>query len=351
MSNLATRYMGLELKNPLVVASCGLTKTVQGVKQAAEAGAGAIVLKSLFEEQIDAETNELVRQSEHSGHTESYDYLNRFGQTFGPQEYLQLVNDAKAVVSVPIIASVNCVTAEHWIEYASKLAAAGADGLELNIGFLPNDPAMSGAVVEQRYLNILSAVRAEVTLPVALKIGPYFSSLAHLANQLGNDRLSGPPFTVGWCGTGENDKEVTWQGADALVLFNRFYHFDIDVDKLELLGGNPYSTSEELHVSLRWISLLAGRVTCDLAANTGVHDGHDMIKQLLAGASVVQVCSTLYRNGLNQIGLILDQLQEWMQAHGFENPAEFRGQLSQLRSKDPLHYERVQYIKALVGIE
>ncbi len=351
MSNLSTSYMGLELKNPLVVSSCGLTKTVQGVQQAAEAGAGAIVLKSLFEEQIDAELGELARQSQHSGHTETYDYLHGFGRNFGPREYLQLVSDAKAAVSVPIIASVNCVTAERWTEYAAKLAAAGADGLELNIGFLPNDPTISGVDVEERYLSILSAVRAQVTLPVALKIGPYFSSLAHLAKQLGNDRMTGPHFTVGWCGPGENDKNVTWQGADALVLFNRFYRFDIDVDKRQLTGGNPYSTSEELHVSLRWISLLAGRVACDLAATTGVHDGRDMIKQLLAGATVVQVCSTLYRNGLSQIGLILDQLQEWMQVHGFDSLADFRGQLSQVRSEDPGDYERMQYIKALVGIE
>ncbi len=351
MSNLSTRYMGLELKNPLVVSSCGLTKTVQGVQQAAEAGAGAIVLKSLFEEQINAELDELTQQSQHSGHTETYDYLQGFGRSFGPREYLQLVSDAKAAVSVPIVASINCVTAERWTEYAAKLAAAGADGLELNIGFLPNDSAISGVVIEERYLKILSAVRNEVTLPVALKIGPYFSSLAHLAKQLGNDRMNGPTFTVGWCGPGENDKDVTWKGADALVLFNRFYRFDIDVDKRRPSGGNPYSTSEELHVSLRWISLLAGRVACDLAATTGVHDGRDMIKQLLAGASVVQVCSTLYRNGLGQIGLILDQLEEWMQVHGYESTEDFRGQLSQVRSDDPGDYERLQYIKALVGIE
>jgi dihydroorotate dehydrogenase (fumarate) len=351
MSNLSTRYMGLELKNPLVVSSCGLTKTVQGIQQAAEAGAGAIVLKSLFEEQINAELDELAQESQHSGHTETYDYLQGFGRAFGPNEYLKLVSDAKAAVSVPIIASVNCVTAERWTEYAGKLAAAGADGLELNIGFLPNDSAISGVVVEERYLEILSAVRNEVTLPIALKIGPYFSSLGHLAKQLGNDRMKGPPFTVGWCGPGESDKKVSWKGADALVLFNRFYRFDIDVDKRRLSGGNPYSTSEELHVSLRWISLLAGRVACDLAATTGVHDGHDMIKQLLAGATVVQVCSTLYRNGLSQIELILDQLEEWMQRHGFESTADFRGQLSQVRSDDPGDYERLQYIKALVGIE
>lgn len=351
MIDLTTRYMGIELKNPLVVSSCGLTKTVQGVHQAAEAGAGAIVLKSLFEEQITAEVQELVDQSQHSGHTEAYDYLHSFGRTFGPNEYLQLVRDAKKAVSVPVIASVNCITAERWTEYAAKLADAGADGLELNVGFLPNDPSLNGTEVDERYTQILAAVHAAVELPVALKIGPYFSSLSHMAEKLGNDRMAGPPFTVGWCGPGDNAKEVTRRGADALVLFNRFYRFDIDIDTLQLASGNPYSTSEELYIPLRWISLLAGKLQCDLAATTGVHEGKDLIKLILAGATVVQVCSTLYRNGLGQISLILNYLQDWMQAHGFARIDDFRGELSYVRSDNPSAYERVQYIKALVGIE
>ena len=351
MTKLASTYMGLDLENPLVVASCGLTSTVQGVRQAAEAGAGAIVLKSLFEEQIEAEIDELTRHSQPSGHTEAYDYLQGFGWSLGPRDYLKFVGDAKAAVSVPVIASVNCVTAARWTEYAGELAAAGADGLELNIGFLPNDPDLDCVAVEQRYLNILAAVQDKVKIPVALKIGPYFSSLANFASRIGHDRMAGPPFTVGWCGPGENSSEVVWQKVDALVLFNRFYRFDIDIDKRQVSGGNPYSTSEELHVPLRWISLLAGRVGCDLAAATGVHDGRDMVKQILAGASVVQVCSTLYRNGINQIGVILDQLQEWMNLHGYESPADFRGQLSQINSSDPEDFERLQYIRALVGVE
>jgi dihydroorotate dehydrogenase (fumarate) len=351
MKNLASEYMGLELKNPLVVASCGLTKTLHGVQQAAEAGAGAIVLKSLFEEQISADIDELTHQSQHSGHTEAYDYLQGFGQALGPKNYLDLVSDAKATVSVPIIASVNCVTADRWTDYAAKLEDAGADALELNIGFLPNDPSISSVDVEERYFKILSAVRDKVKIPIAIKIGPYISSFSHFAEKIGNDRLAGPPFTVGWCGPGETENNIAWKAADALVLFNRFYRFDIDIEKRQIFGGNPYSTSEELHVSLRWISLLAGRVTCNLAATTGVHDGRDMIKQLLAGASVVQVCSTLYRNGLGQIGLILDQLEKWMNTYGFDNPADFRGQLSQINSQEPETYERLQYIKGLVGIE
>jgi dihydroorotate dehydrogenase (fumarate) len=351
MSELTTVYMGLELSNPLVVGSCGLTKTVQGVKQAADAGAGAIVLKSLFEEQINAEVEELAAESRHADHTEAYDYLHGFAQAFGPSEYLRLVSEAKKSVSVPVFASINCVTADRWTEYATKLADAGADGLELNIGFLPNDPALSGAAVEERYIEILSAVRRVVDLPVALKIGPYFSSLAHLIENLGKDRVQAPPFTVGWCGPGDVNQEVSWKAADALVLFNRFYRFNIDVDSMQLTGGNPYSSSEELHIPLRWISLLAGRIDSDLAATTGVHDGRDAIKQLLAGATVVQLCSTLYRNGLGQIGLILDQLEDWMQTHNFERLDDFRGSLSYARSETPSAYERVQYIKALVGIE
>jgi dihydroorotate dehydrogenase (fumarate) len=351
MKDLTTRYMGLELKNPLVVSSCGLTKTVHGIIECAQAGAGAIVLKSLFEEQISAEVAELTHYAENTGHTEAFEYLQGYGRAIGPREYLQLVRDARQAVAVPIIASVNCVTDERWAEYARQLAAAGADGLEINIGFLPDTKGLSSQAVDERYERILYAVRNQVDLPVALKVGPYISSFAHLADRLGNDRVAGPPFTVGWCGPGESKKQTIWRGADALVLFNRFYRFDIDVDTLQLAGGNPYSTSEELHLPLHWISLLAGRVNCDLAATTGVHDGRDVVKQLLAGATVVQLCSTLYRNGLGQIGLILDQLQEWMATHGYERLEDFRGRLSQARSEHPEDHERLHYIKALVGIE
>lgn len=351
MIDLTTNYMGLELKNPLVVASCGLTKNLQGVKKCVEAGAGAIVLKSMFEEQIKAEVAELTQHVDSVGHTESFEYLHGYGEALGPREYLQLVREAKRSVDVPIIASINCVSDQRWADYARQLSAAGADGLEINIGFLPKLAELTSSEVEQRYEEILYAVRNQVDLPVALKVGPFISSFANLAARLGNDRMEGQPFTVGWCGPGESDKNVTWRGADALVLFNRFYRFDIDVDTLQLTNGNPYSTVEELHIPLRWISLLAGRVKCDLAATTGIYDGRDVAKQLLAGASVVQVCSTLYRNGLGQIGLILDQLREWMQEHDFERLGDFRGRLSQARSDQPEAYGRLQYIKALVGIE
>lgn len=348
MTDLKTSYMGLELKNPLIVSSCGLTKTLQGVQKSAESGAGAIVLKSLFEEQLVAETSALIRE-DNTGHSEAFEYLQGYGKALGPKEYLQLVRDAKKSVNVPVIASINCVSTELWAEYAHKLASAGADALEVNVGFLPNNPHLTGEVVETRYEQILSAVRSKIDIPVALKVGPYFSSFAHLAARLGNNRMEGPSFTVGWCGSADHEKKVTWRGADALVLFNRFYRFDIDVDSMTLAGGNPYSTSEELHVPLHWISLLAGRVNCDLAATTGVHNGEDAIKQLLAGATVVQLCSTLYRNGFGQVSHILDDISTWMKAKGFSRLDDFRGRLSQGHSERPEDYERVQYVKALVG--
>lgn len=350
MPDLRTEYMGLELKNPLVVASCGLTKNLPGIKKCAEAGAGAIVLKSLFEEQIAADVAALTDYVDHAEHTEGYEYLQGYGEALGPQDYLQLVREAKRAVDTPIIASVNCVKEERWAEYAKKLESAGADALEINISFQPRHAQLNSAAVDERYERILAAVRSHVQLPVALKVGPYISSFAHLAERLGNDRQTGT-FSVGWCGPGENEKDIAWRGADALVLFNRFYNFDIDIDTLQVAAGNRYSSSDEIHLSLRWISLLAGRVNCDLAATTGIHDGRDVAKQLLAGADVTQLCSTLYRNGLGQIGTILKQLIDWMQSHGFERLEDFRGNLSQARSQEPHHHERLQYIKALVGIE
>ena len=346
MVDLTTRYMGLELKNPLVVSSCGLTKTVQGVKKAAEAGAGAIILKSLFEEQIAAEVTELTGYAADAGHTEAFEYLQGYGQALGPREYLKLVSDAKQAVAVPIIASVNCVSDRRWAEYARQLAAAGADCLEINVGFLPNRASLTGTEVDERYEQILEAVREQIDLPIALKVGPYISSFAHLAARLGNDQVlkAGSRLTA-------EELPAKHRRADALVLFNRFYRFDIDVNKLQLTGGNPYSTSVELHLPLRWIALLAGRVDCDLAATTGVHDGHDLVKQLLAGATVVQVCSTLYRNGIGQICRMLQQLEEWMQVRGFSRLDDFRGRLSQAHSDKPEDFERLQYIKALVGID
>ncbi len=351
MVDLSTTYMGLKLANPIVVASCSLSGTLEGVKRCAAAGAGAIVLKSLFEEQVVAETGALTQYADYANHGEAMEYLQGYGMELGPREYLQLVSDAKKAVDVPIIPSLNCFSNERWADYGKKLQQAGADAIELNIGFMPNDLRQDGAAVEQRYYRILHEVKSQVSIPVALKIGPYLSSLANMADRLTRDRVEAPDFTVGWCGPSASSGRVVWSGADALVLFNRFYQFDIDVDNLGLVAGNPYSSQAEIHQALRWVSLLAGRIDADLAATTGIHDGRDIVKQLLAGAKVVQPCSTFYKKGLGQIGAMLQELQDWMAEHGFNKIDAFRGRLSQARSSRPESFERMQYIKLFVGIE
>ncbi len=327
MSILSTEYMGLTLKNPLVVASCSLTKKRDGVKKCAEAGAGAIVLKSLFEEQIDFEIKDMEKHLMPYWHPEALDYVQQMGMSFGPNEYLKLIEETKKAVPVPIIASLNCISPKWWITYAKQIVEAGADALELNIAIMPSDPNRTGTEIEDIYVKIVNEVKPHISIPFAVKIGPYFSSLAHLANRLSRE------------------------GAAALVLFNRFYQPNIDTENLILAPGYNFSSPEDMGLSLRWIALLSGSIGCDLAASTGIHDGEGVIKQLLAGATVAQLCSTLYLNGLQQIGKILDELSTWMENKGFQSIKEFHGKLSQSESDKPELYERVQYIKALVGIE
>ncbi len=351
MIDLSTTYMGLALRNPLVVASSSLTGNLEGVKQAATAGAGAIVLKSLFEEQIAAETAALGKHADYAGHTEAAEYLQGYGMALGPQEYLQLVKDSTQAVDVPVIASINCFSHNNWSDYAKKIESSGASAIELNIGLLPTNTGQQGRAIEQRYYQILHEVKSQVKIPIALKVGPYFSSFAEIAKHLGHDRAEAPAFTVGWCGPGETTGNIVWRKADALVLFNRYYQLDIDIDNLELVGGNPLSTPADINNSLRWISLLYNRIESDLAASTGIHSGRDAIKQLLAGATITQVCSTLMTNGFDQIGRILQEIEKWMQTQGFDSIGEFRGRLSQAKSEHPEDYERLQYIKLFVGLE
>ena len=352
MTDISTTYMGLELANPIVVASSSLTGHLDGVRKCAEAGAGAIVLKSLFEEQITAETAALSQHADdYSGYGEAYDYLQGYGMELGPQQYLQLVADAKAAVAVPIIASLNCASSERWADYATKLESAGADAIELNVSIMPTRSKQLGPDIVDSYLRILHQVKQRVNIPVAMKVGPYFTSFANFVDRLTHDRVEAPAYSVGWFGKDKTAGKVTWKGADALVLFNRFYKLDIDIDNLQLVHGQPYSTPMEISYSLRWLSLLAGKAGCDLAGNTGIHDGRDAVKALLAGAKVVQVCSTLFVNGLEQIEVMQDQLKEWMDEHGYTRLCDFRGLLSQSRSSTPEDYERLQYIKLFVGLE
>ena len=327
MPDLSVTYMGLKLRNPVIVSSSSLTGSLPKLKRCEEAGAGAVVLKSLFEEQIEAQTAIMEKEAGPPTHTEAADYMRQVGLRLNQDEYLKLVKEAKAGLSIPVIASLNCVSPGWWVSYASKLAKAGADALELNIALLASDYDRSAADIEATYLKILTEVRTRVKLPVAVKLGPWFTSLPQTALALRR------------------------AGASALVLFNRFYQLDFDIERLALTPGYHLSSPDEIHLPLRWIAILSSQVGCDLSAATGVHDGAGLVKQLLAGAKAAQVCSVLFLKGMDRIRVMLEELEAWMQRHGFSSIEEFRGKMSQEASADPQLYERLQYIKVYVGLE
>jgi dihydroorotate dehydrogenase (fumarate) len=326
MTDLSVTYMGLKLRNPLIVASSSLTGTAAKLKRCEEAGAGAVVLKSLFEEQIEVQTAKLEREGDYA-HPEAADYLRQFGLRLNQDQYLKLVSEAKSSLSIPVIASLNGVSPGGWTGYAAKLAKAGADAIELNIALLASNLEHGAAEIEGTYLKIVQRVCQQVKLPVAVKLGPYFTSLPQTALALRR------------------------AGASALVLFNRFYQLDFDIEKLSLAPGYHLSSPDEIHQSLRWIALLSAELGCDLAASTGVHDGAGVVKQLLAGAKAVQLCSTLFLKGMGRLQECLKELEGWMQRHDFEAIEDFRGKMSQEASADPQLYERLQYIKVYVGLE
>jgi dihydroorotate dehydrogenase (fumarate) len=327
MAELSTEYMGLHLDNPLIVASSSLTKSAEGVRKCADAGAGAVVLKSLFEEQLAVKAKDMEEHIWLYGHTEAFEYVSKMAMPLGPRSYLKLIEEAKTGVSIPVIASLNCITPKWWVDFAKQIEAAGADALELNISVMPSDPARTSEEIERIYVDIVESLRGGVRIPIAVKIGPYFTSVARMAGEFAN------------------------RGVAALVLFNRFYQIDIDTDKIDMAPGVRFSSPDEISLPLRWIALLAGSLDCDLAASTGVHDGEGFVKQLLAGATAVQVCSALYEKGIEHIGSILKDVETWMQEHSFEKVEDFRGKLSRQVTERPELYERLQYIKLFVGIE
>ena len=327
MANLSVKYMGLELRNPVMVGSSGLTASVEKVKECAAAGAGAVVLKSIFEEQILSEVAGIKAASGSSyWHPEAEQYIRDYGRHHAAEAYVDLIKAAKDAVDIPVIASVHCVSAGAWTEFAHKVELAGADGLELNVFVLPSDPKRDGRQNEQVYFDVVDAVKSASTLPLALKIGSAFSSLSRTAVELSRTTL------------------------DALVLFNRFYRFDFDIEDLKLVPASYLSSPDEMARPLRWISILSGRVECDLAATTGVHDGKGVVKQLLAGAAAVQVCSVLYKNGIGHVESVLAEVTDWMGRHGYSSIGDFKGKMSQDASEDPAAYERVQFMKGTGGV-
>jgi len=328
MANLATTYMGLNIKSPLVIGSSGLTNSVENIELFANLGAGAVVLKSLFEEQIMHEASFAMNQDTSiNSYPEAEDYIRNYTKQNSIQQYLELIKGAKQKVDIPIIASINCSSASEWTSFAKSIEAAGADGLELNIFIMPSDPNRSGAENEQVYFDIINKVKQETKLPISVKLSYHFSSLANTL------------------------EKISWSGIESLTLFNRFFSPDIDINKMEIKPSFVFSKAEDLGVSLRWVALLSNRLRCELSASTGVHNGEAVIKQLLAGAQTVQIASILYKNGINSVEGILETVNNWMDEKGFADISAYRGKLSVEKNTNPGAYERVQFMKHFAGIE
>ncbi len=325
--DLSTLYLGLKLKNPLLVGAGPLTSTVDGVRQCAAAGAGAVVLKSLFEEELQRAT-EGVRQAmfdQATSHAEVYEYLEaNVEMQHASRDYLQLIKECKAAVAIPVIASVNCSSPQFWSEFSAQVQVAGADALELNIAIYPDDPGRSAAEIEDEYVDTIKLARQAVSLPLAVKLGPFFTNLPNLLRRLAA------------------------AGADGFVLFNRFYPPSVDLDQMAVVAGSKLSTPLDLAGPLRAVGLCEGRVPGDFAANSGIHDGADLVKVLLAGATVAQVVTTLLKNRREQLGVMLAFLEGWMQQHNYATIGEFQGRLAQVRNPEANFFSRRQYT-ALYG--
>jgi len=328
MADLATKYMGIDLKSPFVVGACSLSKHVDSIKKAEELGAGALVMKSLFEEQIQLEQAELEEalQVGAGAFPEALSHLPAIEHA-GPKEHLYWVEQARKAVEMPLIASLNAVQPGSWVDWAKQLEEAGANGLELNLFSLGAQPDQSAADIEKRMLEIVQAVLDRVSIPVSAKLSPSFTSLAHFAQQLDQ------------------------RGVKALVLFNRFFQPDINAAQASLIQRPKLSRPEDALLPLRWIGLLSGRVKADLIANSGIHDADAAVKMLLAGAQAVQVVSALYIQKLDYLKRFNDGLARWMDEHDHASIEAFRGKLSQGKLADPAAYERAQYIKLLLGFD
>jgi dihydroorotate dehydrogenase (fumarate) len=326
MIDLTTTYMGLALKNPLVCSPSPLCAELANLRAMEDAGAGAVVLHSLFEEQLTIESRELDRHLTQGAesHGEALSYFPDL-QTYklGPDEYLQHIRHAKGALDIPVIASLNGVSIGGWIDWAKKIEEAGADGLELNIYFIPTDTDVTSAQVEEMYVNLVREVSAGIRIPVAVKIGPFFSSIPHMAHRL--DR----------------------NGADALVLFNRFYQPDFDLEELTVVPNLQLSHPGELRLRLRWVAILFGHIHADMAITGGVHTAEDALKSFMAGAGVAMMTSALLRGGIGHITTVLDGIESWMVEHEYESINQMRGSLSQKNVAQPAAFERANYMHVL----
>ena len=325
--DLSTTYLGLQLRSPLVVgAAAPLTEDIDNIKHMEDAGAAAVVLHSVFEEQLTQEQFELQHHLEYGTHSFA-EALTYFPEPeifhVGPEDYLNQIRQAKEMVNIPIIASLNGSTLGGWTDYARQIEQAGADALELNIYYVPTDFDLTASQVESNYLEILRSVKSAVKIPVAIKLSPFFSNMANMAKQL------------------------TETGADALVLFNRFYQPDINIEALEVQPNVLLSTPQAMRLPMRWIAILYGRLNVDLAATSGIHKPQDVLKMLMAGANVTLLVSVLLRHGIEQIKVIEEGMRQWMEEYEYESVKQMQGSMSQINCPDESAFERAQYMKAI----
>jgi dihydroorotate dehydrogenase (fumarate) len=319
MPDMEVNYLGLKLRNPVIASSSGLTSTVEKIRSLEKAGAGAVVLKSLFEEQINYEAGSLIMNHDYP---EAEDYIMNYTRSHSLENYLTLIEEAKKAVSIPVIASINCVSAKEWVGFSRKIEEAGADALELNVFFLSTDKFASPEDFENIYYELARQVTGIVGIPVSFKLGNNFTNLLSVVDRL---------YALGTKG---------------VVLFNRFYEPDIDIEKMKLTSAEVFSTASDLRHSLRWVALVSDKINLvDVSASTGVHSSDAVVKQLLAGARSVQVCSLLYRNGINEIANLVRGLEEWMKKKGYDTIDQFRGKMSYRNISDPSAYERSQFMK------
>jgi dihydroorotate dehydrogenase (fumarate) len=344
MVDLSCKYLGLQLKNPIVVGSSGLTSSLDNLRKISKLGAGAVVLKSIFEEQIRYETDKFLQSDNKSMkswqdtfqdivskkefyYEEAFDYLTNYAREHTLNQYLSLITEAKKEIDIPIIASINCTTQYDWQYFAKRIQDAGADALELNVYLLPSDFEKIGTDNEKVYFEIIREVKKFILIPVSLKIGYYFSSLANTALNLSESGIAG------------------------LTLFNRPYNPDIDIENLQVNASNMFSRDSEYTHTLRWVALLAGRLNCDIAASTGIHNHETVIKQILAGADAVHMVSVFYKNHFDILPEITGGLQSWMAAHNFSRISDFKGLLSRKNVHNPATYERVQFLRLFSSVE
>lgn len=326
MANLETKYLGLTLKNPLIVSSSGITGSVEKIKEAEKNGAAAVVLKSIFEEQINYEAENY--HSSGKDNAEAYDYVQGYVSANNLQKHINLIKEAKEAVSIPVIVSINCHSDKNWIEYAKQFEEAGADAIELNIYIMPDDRKMSGSDLEKIYFNIIKKVVKKTNVPVSVKLSYHFTNVVSVV---------------------DNVKSL---GAKGVVLFNRFYEPDINIDTMQMSNSAVFSAESDIRFPLRWTAVISDQIKgIDIASSTGVHNAEGLIKMLLAGADAVQVCSILYQKGMGELKKMLDGLEEWMRQRGFDDVNSFRGLMSYKSISDPAVYQRSQFMKYFSNFE